>query len=254
MEGGTTARRKIGIIFPDEGAFAYELINDMFINRWLADRGIANVDYMSILTPGGKAATIAACEELAEEDVLAAAARRLGESRCGSVVWACTSASFFKGLDYARQQSHMLSESASVPASSTSMAMLAALQALSARRVDIMMSYMPEVADTMVSFLSQAGIAVSSVHHMVCAPKQRSFDLDYAAELKTLVPTLSTSPDPILIPSTSLNSLDRVEGFEEIAGRPVLTANQVTLWQALVLAGVKQRVEKAGTLFRTPPN
>lgn len=86
---------------------------------------------------------------------------------------------------------------------------------------------------------------------MVCAPKQRSFDLDYNAELGAFVAMLPPSKDPILIPSTSLNSLDMVDGFEKIAGRPVLTANQVTLWHALVLAGIEARIRNAGVLFRS---
>jgi len=40
-----------------------------------------------------------------------------------------------------------------------------------------------------------------------------------------------------------------IKGLEERLGLPILTANQVTLWEALRLAGVLQRRRDWGRLF-----
>ena len=40
-----------------------------------------------------------------------------------------------------------------------------------------------------------------------------------------------------LVPDTALPTLDILAELEESLGKPVLTANQVTLWQAFHLAG-----------------
>jgi maleate isomerase len=84
---------------------------------------------------------------------------------------------------------------------------------------------------------------------MKCRPEQRTFDLDYKAELAEFTKTLSPRSHPILLPSTSLNSLDLIPDFERIAGRPVLTANQLCLWYALQLLEPKRGVSGAGRLF-----
>jgi maleate cis-trans isomerase len=244
-----TSDKNVGVIFPDEGAYEYELIDDPKINRWLHEHAVENVNYISARTQGGKASSIAACEQLASEAELARAAEYLKTTNCDSVVWACTSASFFRGLSYACWQSEHIGKHAAAPAASTSTAMLAALEKLGATKIDIMMSYMPEVAETFVAFVKEAGHEVGSVRHMVCAPHQRSFDLDYRTEISDFVSTIGESDSPILVPSTSLNSLDLVDDLERIARRPVLTANQVTLWSALRLAGCTQPLPQAGKLF-----
>jgi maleate cis-trans isomerase len=41
----------------------------------------------------------------------------------------------------------------------------------------------------------------------------------------------------ILVPDTALHSAAWLEDLERLAGKPVLTANQVSFWQALRLAG-----------------
>lgn len=242
---------RIGVIFPDEGAFSYELVDDGIVGAWLKQHGFSNVQYVSVRTPGGKASTIAACAELANEQQLLDATDALARGGCDTVAWACTSASFFRGLEYTRYQADLLSRRLNGPATSTSMALLAALKRLNARSVDVMMAYMPEVSRCFVDFLGEAGIRVGAVKDIQCAPTQRTFELDYNRELRDFVATLPARSDPIVVPSTSLNSLYRIEEFEEIAGRPVLTANQVTMWYALELAGAGVSINGMGHLFRS---
>jgi maleate cis-trans isomerase len=49
-----------------------------------------------------------------------------------------------------------------------------------------------------------------------------------------------------------MHSLQWIDGLEAAVGLPVLTANQVTVWQGLRLLGDVPRYETLGTLFRTP--
>jgi maleate cis-trans isomerase len=110
---------------------------------------------------------------------------------------------------------------------------------------------MPEVSKSFLDFLAEAGIGVGAVKDVRCGPTQRTFELDYDQELRDFVATLPERQDPIVIPSTSLNSLYRIEEFEAIAGRPVLTANQVTMWYSLELAGAGVSIKGMGRLFRS---
>jgi maleate isomerase len=53
----------------------------------------------------------------------------------------------------------------------------------------------------------------------------------------------------LLVPDTAMPTLDLIAPLERRLGRPVLTANQVTLWQGLKLGGATTRVPGLGRLF-----
>ena len=52
-----------------------------------------------------------------------------------------------------------------------------------------------------------------------------------------------------VVPDTAVYSLDKVAAAEAALGRPVVTANQATVWQSLRLLGREHRLADAGTLF-----
>lgn len=249
MQTASGRQQEIGVIFPDEGAFPYELLDHPFMTRWFTDRGYGDIGYRVERTPGGKPLTIADCAELAREEQLLPAARRLAEAGSDVVLWACVSASFHHGIDYAHRQARMLSAESKLPATSASLAIVAAVERLGAKKVDVMMNYVPEVATAFVAFLSEAGLEVVDVRHMACRIDQRAFDLDYEAELAAFSSALSPREHPVIIPSTSLSSLAAIEGLERIAQRPVITANQACVWHALQLLGLDGSTDRAGALF-----
>ena len=57
-----------------------------------------------------------------------------------------------------------------------------------------------------------------------------------AAEVGTLA---ADHPDTeaVLVPDAAMHSLEIVDDLKATIGKPVLTANQVTMWSALELAG-----------------
>ena len=58
--------------------------------------------------------------------------------------------------------------------------------------------------------------------------------------------------EAVLIPDTALPSLDLIDRLEAGCGRPLLTANQVTIWAALGLARRPLTVSGFGRLFTIP--
>jgi maleate cis-trans isomerase len=59
----------------------------------------------------------------------------------------------------------------------------------------------------------------------------------------------SPQAQAILIPDTALHTARWINELEEALGKPVLTANQVTVWQGLRLAGALRPCTALGTLF-----
>jgi maleate cis-trans isomerase len=54
----------------------------------------------------------------------------------------------------------------------------------------------------------------------------------------------------VLLPDTALHTIGLLDALEERVGKPVLTANQVSVWQGLRLAGGTVAQDGLGALFR----
>ncbi|MBF6415785.1 maleate cis-trans isomerase family protein [Nocardia cyriacigeorgica] len=191
--------------------------------------------------------------DLGSPDKLRHGARLLAWHRPAALVWACTSGSFVFGPQGAREQVRQLAAYAGVPASSTSIAFVEAARALGVRTVAVAASYPDEVARLFMDFLADAGITVAAM---------ASAGIDTAAEVGTLtadqVLDLAVSNDhpdaqALLIPDTAMHTLGVLPQLEAALGKPVLTANQVTVWEGLRLSGGLRSSTEFGALFTGTP-
>ena len=173
------------------------------------------------------------------------------------MIWACTSGSFVYGPDGARDQVDRLTRACGVPASSTSFAFVDAVHALGVRDVAVCASYPGDVARLFVDFLAAADIRVVSMS---------SAGIDTAAEVGTLtaqqvleLAAANDHPDAeaLLIPDTAMHTMRVLPALESALGKPVLTANQVTVWHGLRTAGLPAvsppSGPRLGTLFSERP-
>ncbi|QEU94184.1 maleate cis-trans isomerase family protein [Streptomyces kanamyceticus] len=202
---------------------------------------------------GEDAHRVDALLEMGSADRLAAGVEELRLSGAEAVVWACTSASFVFGWEGAHEQVRGLARAAGLPASSTSFAFAHALREVGAVRVAIAATYPEDVAGHFSAFLKDAGAEVVSV---------RGSGIITAAEVGTWgrdeVLALAREGDhadaqALLLPDTALHTAAYVREVEEAIGKPVLTANQVTVWEALRLASRRVNAPTLGSLFTKEP-
>jgi maleate isomerase len=175
-------------------------------------------------------------------------ARELAEAGCTAIVWACTSGSFIGGLDWARAQAAELKRITGRPATSTSLAILAAAEHIGAERIDLLGTYPEDVTLVLKKLLEDGGLVVQTCVALNAPTGKDTFALDLRAAARRLAGP-SFGRNPVVIPDTAANSLDLLEDLEAILDRPVLTAVQVSLWHGLVLMGVKPVARNAGLLF-----
>ncbi|MGW0082740.1 maleate cis-trans isomerase family protein [Streptomyces sp. NPDC003393] len=173
-----------------------------------------------------------------------------------AVMWACTSASFVYGLRGAGQQAAELAQAAGVPASSTSFAFVHALRSLGLSSVSVAATYPEDVAGYFVRFLQESGVAVARVsgRGIVTAAEVGTLSREQVVDLVKA----EDHPDAeaVLLPDTALHTAAWLDELEVAVGKPVLTANQVTVWEGLRLAGDTAPRTGLGRLFRqgtTPP-
>jgi maleate cis-trans isomerase len=167
-----------------------------------------------------------------------------------AVMWACTSGSFVFGWDGARDQVRGVADVLGLPTSSTSIAFVEALAALGLERVAVAASYPHDVAVHFVEFLRRGGAEVVAFgsHDIYTAAEVGLLSKEQVVEM--VRGGDSEQAQAVLVPDTAMHSLLWLDDLEEAVGKPVLTANQVTVWEGLRIAGGPTRFDGLGTLFR----
>ncbi|WP_320775284.1 decarboxylase [Streptomyces sp. CRN 30] len=194
-----------------------------------------------------------ALRELGTPERLAASAEELRLSGAEAVVWACTSGSFVYGWEGAHEQVRGLARAAGLPASSTSFGFVHAAREVGARRVAIAATYPEDVAALFAAFLKDAGLEAVSVRAagVVTAAEAASWDGERVLALARAAD--HPDADAVLVPDTALHTASHLKTLEAALGKPVLTANQVTVWEALRLADRRVNAPQLGALFTREP-
>ncbi|MGH3624521.1 MAG: maleate cis-trans isomerase family protein [Sciscionella sp.] len=188
--------------------------------------------------------------DLGNPDRLAEGTLRLRQHAPDAVLWACTSGSFVYGLQGATEQAAGLAEAAGVPASSTSFAFVSAARALGVSTVAIAASYPAEVAERFKEFLADAGLEVVGVSSQGINTAAEVGRLPEDAVLALAAANDRPDAEALLVPDTAMRTIEVIEKLEAELGKPVLTANQVTVWEGLRLAGDPRGCQGIGALFR----
>ncbi|MGW7405889.1 maleate cis-trans isomerase family protein [Streptomyces sp. NPDC054833] len=202
---------------------------------------------------GEGAHRVDALRRTGEPERLAAAVEELRLAGAETVVWASTAGSFVYGWEGARDQVRALARTAGMPASSTSFAFVHAAREIGVRRVAIGATYPEDLTSLFTDFLRAGGVEVTGV---------RAAGAASATEVGTWrqedVLTLARAADDpeaeaILLPDTALRTAAYVPLLEKSLSKPVLTANQVTAWEALRLTDRRVNAPELGTLFTREP-
>ncbi len=174
--------------------------------------------------------------KVGDEAMVAAATRSLIAVRPAAVAYACTSGSFVRGREGERRLIAAMRGAGAPAAITTRGAAAAALQSLGVRRVAVAAPYVGEIADRLVSFLADSGIEAVSCEYL---------GLDESAEVVESAQVIDLAlradrPDAeaVFVACTNLETFDVIPDLESRLTKPVLTANQVTMWGVLRAAGI----------------
>ncbi|MGW1023993.1 maleate cis-trans isomerase family protein [Streptomyces sp. NPDC002577] len=202
---------------------------------------------------GEDAHRVDALLEMGSPERLAAGVEELRLAGAEAVVWACTSGSFVHGWEGAQEQVRSLAMAAGLPASSTSFAFAHAVREVGAGRVAIAATYPDDVAALFAAFLKASGTEVVSVRGsgIMTAAEVGTWGRDEVRELARS----GDHPDAeaVLLPDTALHTAAHIHDLEQELGKPLLTANQVTVWEALRLVSRRVNAPRLGALFTKEP-
>lgn len=197
--------------------------------------------------------TVDALSEMGSVGRLTDGAKHLEGSGIESVMWTSTSASFVLGLEGIRQQIDTLEKTLCVPASTTAMAFARAVKAIGATKVAIAATYPDEVAQRFRELLSHFDIEVVHLSTRGIVTAAEVGTLGKQEVIDFAVANTRAGADVLLIPDTALHSAAWLTDLEHATGLPVLTANQVSFWEALRLCGKLAPQAGLGRLFEQVP-
>ena len=167
---------------------------------------------------------------------LLAGAEELRPHNVAVCMWACTSGSFVFGVEGARRQAQDLADVLGVPASSTSLAFLSTCEALGLKRVAVASMYPQEMSTVFRDFLETDGMEVVQMGCLGVWTGDDSALIERDEVLRFARDNDHPNAEAVLIPDTALHTAGFLSELETAVGKTVLTANQVTMWEALRLA------------------
>ncbi len=168
------------------------------------------------------------------------------------VAYACASGSFIAGPAGERVLVQTMRAAGAPAAVTTSGALTDALHLLGITRLAIATPYIDPVTERLISFLAECGVeTVSSVGLGMLSHIWR---VSYAEVVTTVRSVDRKDAEAMFISCTNLPTYDIIEPLERALGKPVLTANQVTMWSALRAMGVQSMASEQWLVQASQPS
>lgn len=177
--------------------------------------------------------------------VMAEAASLLADARPDALAWAGTAGSWL-GLAHDRRIVAAVSDVTGLPATTSTLALLAACERLGADRVGLVTPYVPEVVRRIESVYERAGVCVVAEEHLSITDNY-AFGTVPANRIATMVRACATGgADAVLVVCTNLRATGLAPSLEAALGIPVLDSIAVTVDETTSL-GRMAGADAAGT-------
>jgi maleate isomerase len=172
-----------------------------------------------------------------EPTPILAAADLLADARVDAIVWSGTSGAW-QGIDADRSLCAAITERTGIPATTATLALLAALERAGATSLGLVTPYPDDMHATVVRTLSAQGVPVTVDRNHGVTLSNWELSLIGADVLDRLVAEVAAGrPAAITTFCTNLAAADRVAGWEAEHGIPVYDTVSLALWRGLELAG-----------------
>ncbi|HET6562234.1 MAG TPA: Asp/Glu/hydantoin racemase [Marmoricola sp.] len=215
-----------GVIVP------YDMALDSELWRWVPEA----VGLLFTRTPyTDLPVTLEMAEAVGDLATIQQCARDLSSVGPEVLAYGCTSGSFVNGVEGERRMVEAIRDAGGAEAVTTSGALLAALAHLGIRRVAAATPYDAAVTERLGVFLQEAGVEVVSEAHL--GLHSEIWKVPYEQTLQLIRDADHEDAEAIVVSCTNLATYDVIAPLEDELGKPVVTANQATMWSALRALG-----------------
>lgn len=228
FEYETKRRKGIGLVAP----FDFALDDECW--RWLPADTSLYVTRTARLEDTAVTAELA--EAVGDTKAVMPCVSSLISSEPSSVAYACTSGSFVGGVAGEALLRKAMVQAGAKEAVTTSGALLDALRQLGIKKLAIATPYNEELTKFLVDFLELSGFEVVKAGYLNSEQDIMHIGYDAVRNMAEIVNT--TDAEAIFFSCTNLRTFDIITELEDKYQKPILSANQVTIWAALKAAGI----------------
>ncbi|EHR62842.1 maleate cis-trans isomerase family protein [Saccharomonospora cyanea] len=219
---GPLAQRGIGVIAPFDLALERELW------RWVP----MEVSLHLARTPYEPVPVSMEMAHLVSNSVhLAAATRDVLHVEPEVVAYLCTSGSFVNGVCAEESLRKVICDAGAPEAVTTSGALAEVLRRLDLRRISVLTPYDADLTERLHEFLGELGVDTVTSDHLGLGGG--IWKVSYRTIAERILAADHTEAQAIFVSCTNLPTYDVIEPLEKALGKPVLTANQLTMWDCL---------------------
>ena len=179
--------------------------------------------------------------------------RKLADGAVDIVVLAATAPSTRMGKGYDAELIRRMQEASGKPATTAATAMLDAFKALGIRRVALAAAWSQTTNQWVAKFLESHGIEVVSQVAMGVVSNNEIGRLHPDTAFEHGRQADRKDADAVFLACGNWWTASIVEDLEQAVGKPVLTTNNVTVWQCLKKLGGHSSVAGYGRLLREIP-
>ena len=234
-------RARIGVLYPADGDLDEELWRftpkgvSLHITRTQAPSGSLSVE--NITTE-------------AESKTLEEHAQLLTTIPLDCIAYLCTAMSFIRGPGYDQEIIQRLEEATGIPATTTSSALIEALNELGVGKLAIIAPYPNEITQRLASFLKGNGVSVVDTNSMNLDCGVAIGRVPTSEVYRMVKESNHEKAQALFISCTGLRTVEVIEALEEDLGKPVLSANQVSIWHSLLISNIKPDLPGLGKLYK----
>jgi maleate isomerase len=228
ISDGPTPIRGVGIVAP------FDLALDRELYRWTPHEVSLYLTRTHLLE---LPVSLGMAEGVSDQAAIRQATRDLMSVESLAVAYACTSGSFIRGL---RGELDLCAAMRSVGAPygvTASGAMLEALRHLGVHRIAVATPYVEEVTARLRGFLAEAGYEVVGSAGLGLGGGIWKVRYPEVAEL--VLAADRPDAEAVFVSCTNLPTYDVIAPLETWLGKPVLSANQVLMWDLLRAIGLE---------------
>lgn len=182
------------------------------------------------------AVTVELAKEVSDAEDVRTGVGSLIATKPGAIAYGCTSGSFIGGKAGEAQLCRGMLEAGASKAVTTSGALISALTYIGAKKVAVATPYNEELSRLLGSFIEEFGFETVSNGFM--DKEEGIARVSYEAVRYLAAVVDRPEADAIFFSCTNLHTFDVLEELERYLSKPVLSANQVTMWAALREAGL----------------
>lgn len=233
-------RARIGLILPS--------INTV-VEPWFNKEAPEGVSFHASRMLLGKQVTPESVNEMSSFAM--EAARQVATCGIDLIAYCCTAASLVKGPEYDEHIRAKFRDELGLQSTTATTAILAALQALGVRKVVTVSPYTEELDKQEVAFFTQCGLEVVHARCLGISSTLGLADPSPGKIYRFARTTWQESPgaEALLVTCLNFRAHEAIQALEDDLGVPVITSTQATLWHALRLCKINDKIGGYGRLL-----